>query len=137
MLWRARVRRADGRHAVHRWRNPRHRPGHPARQRPAALRRRRFSPAELVAALTTGGNRALGWPDAGRIAPGAPSELVALRLDSPRTAGCDPSQAILAASASDIHTVITNGTVLVEDGGHCTLGDTGVVLSVANNGVLR
>ena len=47
-----------------------------------------FRPAELVDALTADGHRALGWPDAGRIAPGQRADLVAVRLDSPRTAGC-------------------------------------------------
>ena len=99
-------------------------------ERLASLRRGRFSPAELVAALTTAGNAALGWPSAGRIAAGAPCELVAVCLDSPRTAGCDPAQAVLAASASDVHTVIAGGRTVVAGGVH-RMGDIGAELAGA------
>ncbi|MBW8768114.1 MAG: amidohydrolase family protein, partial [Geodermatophilales bacterium] len=44
-----------------------------------------FRPAELVDALTVHGHRALGWPDAGLIAPGQRADLVAVGLDTPRT----------------------------------------------------
>ncbi len=98
-----------------------------AGERLMSLRRGRFGPAELVDALTTGGNAALGRPHAGRIAVGAPCELVAVRLDSPRTAGCDPAQVVLAASASDVHTVVIAGRVVVDDGVHRVLGDAGAV----------
>ena len=100
-------------------------------ERLMSLRRGRFSPAELVDALTVGGNTSLGWPGAGRIAVGAPCELVAVRLDSPRTAGCDPAQAVLAASASDVHTVVVGGRVIVTDGVHRVVGDVGVELAAA------
>ena len=101
-----------------------------AGERLTSLRRGRFGPAELVAALTTGGNTALGWSGAGRIAAGAPCELVAVRLDSPRTAGCDPAQAVLAASAADVHTVIVAGRPVVTDGAHRTV-DVGAELAAA------
>ena len=55
-------------------------------------------------ALTVDGHRALGWPDAGRIAVGQRADLVAVRLDSPRTAGCAPAQLVMAAGAADVHT---------------------------------
>jgi len=50
----------------------------------ASLRRGRFSPAELVGALT--GHAGLGWPDAGQLATGQRADLVALRLDTVRRA---------------------------------------------------
>ncbi|WP_026874451.1 formimidoylglutamate deiminase [Jiangella gansuensis] len=77
-----------------------------------------FTPAELVAALTHRGHAALGWPENGRIAPGAAADLVALRTDTVRTAGCDPAQIVLAAGAADVHTVVVGGRVVVRDGMH-------------------
>ena len=79
--------------------------------------RGRFGPAELVAALGTGGHRALGLPG-GTIAVGAPCDLVAVRPDTARTAGADPAQLVLAAGAADVHTVVVGGRVLVRDGQH-------------------
>lgn len=90
--------------------------------------RGRFTPEELMTALTSAGNAALGWPNAGRIEVGAPADLVAVRLDSVRTAGCLPSQALYAATASDVHTVVSNGRVIAVDGHHELLGDVGRLL---------
>jgi formiminoglutamate deiminase len=92
--------------------------------------RGRFRPAELVEALTVAGARALGWPDAGRLAPGQRADLVGVRLDSPRTAGCAPDQVVMAASAADVHTVVVDGRVVVAEGRH-VLGDVGRLLSEA------
>jgi cytosine/adenosine deaminase-related metal-dependent hydrolase len=92
--------------------------------------RGRFRPAELVDSLTVNGHRALGWPDAGRIAPGQRADLVAVRLDSPRTAGCAPDQMVMTAGAGDVHTVVVDGRVVVSDGQHA-LGDVGRLLSAA------
>jgi formiminoglutamate deiminase len=101
-----------------------------AGQRLASLRRGRFAPARLVRALTVDGYAALGWPGGGRIAAGAPCDLVAVRLDSPRTAGCEPEQVVLAASASDVDTVIVGGEVVVSGGTH-RMGDIGAALAGA------
>ena len=92
--------------------------------------RGRFRPAELVDALTCAGHRALGWPDAGRIERGQRADLVAVRLDTPRTAGCAPDQVVMAAGAADVHTVVVDGRVVVSDGQH-VLGDVGRLLTVA------
>ena len=93
--------------------------------------RGRISPDELVTALTSAGNAALGWPDAGWLRPGAPADLTAVRLDSVRTAGCAPEQVLYAATASDVHTVVSHGRVVAEDGHHTRLGDVGRLLSEA------
>lgn len=99
----------------------------------ASLRRGQFTPAELVDALTVNGYRSLGWVSGG-IAAGSPCDLVAVRLDTPRTAGCDPAQLVFAASAADVDTVVVGGRVVVEDGRHRTLGDAagiGALLAAA------
>jgi formiminoglutamate deiminase len=89
-------------------------------------RRGRFAPDELVAALTN--HASLGWPEAGRIAVGAPADLVAIDLSSPRTAGCLPEQAVLAATAADVRTVVANGRVVATDGRHELLDDLGAAI---------
>jgi len=94
----------------------------------ASLRRGRFSPAQLVEALT--GHASLGWPDAGALAPGRRADLVAVRLDSVRTAGALPGQVVLAASAADVDTVLVDGQVVVRHGRH-QLGDVGQLLTEA------
>jgi cytosine/adenosine deaminase-related metal-dependent hydrolase len=88
--------------------------------------RGRFAPDELVAALTN--HASLGWPEAGRIAAGAPADLVAIDLSSPRTAGCLPEQAVLAATAADVRTVVANGRVVATDGRHELLDDLGAAI---------
>jgi len=97
-------------------------------ERLATGQRGRFTPEQLVSALT--GQHALGWHDAGRIAPGARADLVAVRLDTVRTAGADPAQVVLAASAADVDTVIVDGRMIVSGGRH-VLGDIGGMLSRA------
>ena len=96
-------------------------------ERLAARERGRFTPHQLVAALTADGHRALGWPDAGRLEAGARADLTTVRLDSPRTAGATPAQLVLAASAADVTSVIVDGRTVVADGQH-RLGDVGRLL---------
>jgi formiminoglutamate deiminase len=86
--------------------------------------RGRFGPAELIRALTSAGYIPLGGPKRG-------VDLVAIRMDSERTAGCLPEQALLAATAADIHTVVVGGKVIVKDGRHEQLGDVGRLLDDA------
>jgi formiminoglutamate deiminase len=99
-------------------------------ERLATGERGRLPPAVLIDALTTAGHTALGWPDAGRIAPGARADLVAVALDRPSTAGIDPAQAVLVAGAEDVHTVVVDGRVVVRRGQH-VLGDVGRLLADA------
>ena len=99
-------------------------------ERLAGGERGRFAPVELFYALTAQGHAGLGWPDAGRIAPGQRADLVAVRLDSPRTAGADPAQVVLVASAADVDTVLVGGVPVVTGGVH-RLGDVGALLRAA------
>ncbi|MGI8666259.1 MAG: formimidoylglutamate deiminase [Jatrophihabitans sp.] len=96
----------------------------------ASLRRGRFSLAELVMCLTGAGQASLGWDDAGQLALGQRADLVALRLDTVRTAGALPRQAIMAAGAADIDTVIVDGRLVVSGGQHL-LGDVATLLAEA------
>jgi formiminoglutamate deiminase len=76
-------------------------------QRLATGRRGILTPAELTGALTR--HEALGWPDAGRLEPGARADLVAVTLDPT----AEPAQVVFAASTSDIHTVLIDGRRIV------------------------
>jgi len=101
-----------------------------AHERLVTGERGRFRPPELLAALTADGHRALGWDDAGRLAPGQRADLVAVRTDTPRTAGCAPGQLVMAAAAADVHTVVVDGRVVVDEGRH-VLGDVARLLAEA------
>jgi formiminoglutamate deiminase len=93
-----------------------------------SLQRGRFRPQELLAAATR--HESIGWDDAGRLEVGARADLVAVRLDSRRTAGSAPEQIMLSASAADVDTVIVDGRTVVVDGQHA-LGDVGALLQKA------
>lgn len=97
-------------------------------ERLGSLRRGRFTPAQLVAAMTN--HASIGRPDLGRIEVGAPADLVAVRLDSVRTAGTDPAQVVMSASAADVDTVLIGGRRVVSAGRH-VLGDVGLMLAEA------
>ncbi|MBJ7603635.1 MAG: formimidoylglutamate deiminase [Candidatus Dormibacteraeota bacterium] len=97
-------------------------------QRLASGRRGRFTPGELLAALTR--HEALGFPEAGRLAVGERADLVGVRLDSPRTAGSDPAQVLFSATAADVDIVLVDGGVVVREGRH-RLGDIGRALQAA------
>jgi cytosine/adenosine deaminase-related metal-dependent hydrolase len=97
-------------------------------------RRGHLRPGELLTAATTSGAAALGW-DAGRIASGLLADLVTVRLDTPRTAGAragDPvAQAVYAATAADVSTVIVGGRVVVDGGEHVDVPAVGAALDTA------
>jgi formiminoglutamate deiminase len=97
-------------------------------ERLSSLRRGRFTPADLLAAASR--HDTLGWTDAGRLEVGARADLVAVRLDSPRTAGVDPEQILLAATAADVDTVVVDAHTVVAGGRH-RLGDVGRLLGAA------
>jgi formiminoglutamate deiminase len=83
------------------------------------------TPAELLRASTESGHACLGWPEAGRIAPGAVADLVTVGLGSVRLAGADAVSAlsalVFAASAADVRDVIVGGREVVRDGHHLDL----------------
>ncbi|HEX7187174.1 MAG TPA: formimidoylglutamate deiminase [Actinomycetes bacterium] len=93
-----------------------------------------FSTGQLLDAATIAGHASLGMPDAGRLAPGASADLVAVRLDSVRTAGGTPDTAadrvVFAATAGDVTDVVASGRRVVESGRH-VLGDIARLLADA------
>jgi formiminoglutamate deiminase len=80
------------------------------------------SAAALLRAATEDGHACLGWPDAGRIAPGARADLVTVGLDGVRLAGTSPEHAlealVFAAGAADVRHVLVDGHQLVSHGRH-------------------
>ena len=94
---------------------------------------------ELLTALTAAGAASLGW-DAGRFAAGALADLVTVRLDTPRTAGAragNPlAHAVFAATSADVSTVVVGGALVVEDGRHIGVPETGAALDSAIAAVL-
>jgi cytosine/adenosine deaminase-related metal-dependent hydrolase len=94
-------------------------------ERVASGRRGQFSPAELVEVLGPAGHASLGWPDVGRLVVGSVADLVAVRLDTLRTAGALPGQALLVATGSDVDTVVVGGRTVVRQGRHLLLESGG------------
>jgi formiminoglutamate deiminase len=86
-------------------------------------RRGHFAPQELLCAATSAGHLALGWLDAGSLAVGQRADLVTVVLDSVRTAGVRPAQAVYAVTANEVRHVVVDGRVVVRDGVHCALSD--------------
>ena len=83
------------------------------------------SASALLDAATDAGHRCLGWPEAGRIEPGAMADLVTVGLDNPHLAGTDAESAVgslvFAATAADVTGVIAGGREIVSDGRHVAL----------------
>lgn len=78
--------------------------------------------AALLRAGTAAGHASLGWPEAGRIAPGATADLVTLALHTPRLAGTRADtaleSAVFAATSADVRHVVAGGRQIVEQGRH-------------------
>lgn len=96
-------------------------------ERLASGKRGRFAPGHLVDALSRAGHAALGWYDTGTLAVGSRCDLVALRLNSLRTAGSNPDQFPLVANAGDVDVVVVEGRTVVEDGKHLAMAAGGGV----------
>jgi formiminoglutamate deiminase len=81
-----------------------------------------ISTARLLRAATADGCAAIGWPDAGTIAPRGLADLVTIRLDGVRLAGTTADHAIesvvFAAGAADVRDVLVGGRFVVRDGAH-------------------
>jgi formiminoglutamate deiminase len=99
-------------------------------------RRGNFTVTELLTAGTA--HASLGWPGAGRIAPGALADFITVDLSHPRLAGAeDPlSAAVFAATAGDVRQVVVGGREIVRDGQHLLMNDVAGELATAIGGVL-
>ena len=103
-------------------------------------RRGNLSAARIARALTADGAAALGW-DTGRIAAGAPADLIAIDLDRcARPARgretcwplwCSPRR------AEDARTVVVDGRVVVDGGVHLAVPHTGRELAAVIGEIVR
>lgn len=78
---------------------------------------RAMTAADAFRAATQGGAAAIGHPELGQVAAGAPADLVLVDARSPAfQPGHDPlSDLVYVAQAGDVRTVLIDGEVLVED----------------------
>lgn len=107
-------------------------------ERLATGTRGRHRAADLLRAATEDGHASLGWPEAGRIAPGALADLATVSLDSATLAGTEPKHVIeslvFAAAPSDVRHVMVGGRFVVRDRAHVSLdvaGDLRAALAAA------
>lgn len=98
-----------------------------------------LSAERLLAAATLDGHRALGWSDAGELRVGARGDLVAVDLDSVRTAGggATTENVVFACTTSDVTDVVIDGRPVVENRRHIEVPDTGRALSAAIAAILE
>jgi cytosine/adenosine deaminase-related metal-dependent hydrolase len=86
-------------------------------------------PAGLMRAATSSGHASIGWPEAGRIEPGAIADLVTVGLDSARLAGTVAADAlasvIFAGGSCDVRSVLCGGRQIVLDGRHVSIDVAG------------
>jgi formiminoglutamate deiminase len=78
--------------------------------------------AELLRAATADGCSALGWPEAGRLEPGALADLTTVSFDHVGLAGTPPDHAlesvVFAGHAADVSDVMVGGRWTVREGVH-------------------
>ena len=83
-----------------------------------------LSAADMVDLATTGGARALGRSDLGRLAPGACADIAVFDLDRGLTPSIDPVQSlVLGASGRVTRAVFVDGRLSMRDGAVAGLED--------------
>lgn len=107
-------------------------------ERLSTNRRGRFDASALLRAATVVGHRALGWPDAGVIAVGMRADLVAVDLESVRTAGAGASldAVVFAATGADVTDVVVDDRHVVRDRQHLLIDDVARELATSIAAVL-
>jgi formiminoglutamate deiminase len=93
-------------------------------ERLATRQRGHHSAAGLLGAATADGYSCLGWPEGGRIEPGALADLTTVALDGVRLAGTPPvalEGLVYAATAGDVTDVMVGGSWIVREGRHLTI----------------
>jgi formiminoglutamate deiminase len=100
-------------------------------ERLASRRRGTIAAERLLQAATRDGQHALGWTDAGALAVGARADLVAVELNSVRTAGggATAENVVFAASAGDVTDVVVDGRPVVASGRHLVVEDVAAELA--------
>ncbi|MFZ3453240.1 formimidoylglutamate deiminase [Arthrobacter sp. 7Tela_A1] len=99
-------------------------------ERLASGTRGRFAPVDLHRALSDGGAAAQGRRVPG-FAAGRMCDLIVVDPASARTAGADPAQLALCATAQDVRAVVVGGVLTADRGEHVRLGDPGRLLAAA------
>jgi formiminoglutamate deiminase len=105
-------------------------------ERLAGGHRGAFPPEAIWTAALADSHDAIASPG-GRLAVGAPADLVAIRTDSARTAGADAAQLVMCASAQDVSVVVVGGLIVARAGKHLQHGDPGALLAAAVERVWR
>jgi formiminoglutamate deiminase len=104
-------------------------------ERLATQQRGHWTAAALLRAATEDGHASLGWADAGRLERGALADFCTVALDTPRTAGQPPElgveTAVFAATPSEVRDVVVGGRVVVRNGVHVSVPETGRALNEA------
>jgi len=81
-----------------------------------------WTAAQLLRAATEDGHASLGWPDSGRLEPGAFADFTTIALDSVRTVGPPPrlgvEAAVFAGTNADVRHTVVGGRHIVRDGVH-------------------
>lgn len=94
-------------------------------ERLASGERGHHTSAALMRAASEDGHACLGWPDAGRIEPGARADLVTVSLESVQLAGSWSEHAldavVFAGGARDVRHVLVDGREVVVDGRHTSI----------------
>ena len=110
-------------------------------ERLASGARGHWSAGELLHAVTAAGHAALGWPEAGALAPGAPADLVTVGLGSVRLAGAREEtlleSLVFAAGAADVTGVVVAGRPVVAGGRHLLVEDVPGALAAAIGALAR
>ncbi len=104
-------------------------------------RRGTWTAAQLLTAATADGHACLGWPEAGRLRPGAPADFVTVGLGSVRLAGARPDtlleSVVVAGTAADVRHLVVGGRRVVADGVHTAVPDVAGALARAVAAVLE
>jgi formiminoglutamate deiminase len=102
-------------------------------ERLASRRRGLIGAERLLSSATVDGQRCLGWSDAGELAVGRRADLIAVHMDSIRTAGGGYTleNLVFAANAVDVTDVLVDGRAIVIDRRHVALDDVAAELAAA------
>jgi 5-methylthioadenosine/S-adenosylhomocysteine deaminase len=90
-------------------------------------------PAQTVFDMATlGSAAALGWPELGRLVPGAPADMIALDLDSPNLQPLyNPiSHLVYAASGHEVCMTMVEGRIVYQNGSYRTLDHAALLREV-------